>query len=204
VTESPWGAFDQSDFRLFERVSKALRKRAKGLLEEEDLYQSCALWALENPHKYRDALKRSESHAYQLLWSRMADHIRAERARVEGYDPSDQFMYSPKVLKKVIPLAFDPTWMEESQDYDKEPGTPGKGGDPPDPANAWVLVADVKTAFPKLGEQDRLLLHKTLVGPGEYGQVCRQIAGESGVETKAVQVAVHKALTRLGKLLRSE
>ena len=169
-------------------------------MDEEDLYQSCALWALEHPRKYKAAREQSESHAYKLLWSRMVDLIRAEKAKAGGYEVEDQFGYSPKALKKILPLAFDPTWMEQSQEYSTDPK--GKSGEPNDPANAWVLVADVKTAFPKLREQDRLLLYRTLVGPGEYSQVCRDIANEAGVPVKDVQVQVHRALTRLGKLLR--
>lgn len=202
MTDNPWGAFTEDDFHLFDAAARALTKRAHGLMDSEDLYQSAALWALEHRDEYTKARDESNGYAIGKLKGHLSNLIRKERAKRDGYSVDDQFLYSPKVLRKVLPLAFDPTWMEESQEYDKDPGS-NKGGDPADPANAWVLVADVKQAFPKLREQDRLLLYKTLVGPGEYSQVCRDIANDAGVPTQRVQVAVNDALRRLSKQLRS-
>lgn len=197
-----WDDFTEEDFQLFDSAARGLRKRAQGLMDFDDLYQSAALWALEHRREWDKARAESNGFAVGKLKGVLSNLIRQEKAKREGYELDDQFAYSPKVLKKVIPLAFDPTWMEQAQEYSTEPKK--RGGDPADPANAWVLVADVKQAFPRLRDQDRLLLYRTLVGPGEYSQVCREIAVESGVETRRVQVAVSDALRRLGRLLRSE
>jgi len=197
-----WEGFDNDDLALFERVARSLHRSARGLMEDEDLYQGCALWALENKAKYLAAKDESEAHVFRLLRSRMQDHIRQEKAKVGGYEPEDQYMYSPKVLKKIIPLAFDPTWMVSGQDYDKDKVS--RGGDHSDPADAWVLVADVKRVFPKLRDQDRLLLYRTLVGAGEYGLECQKIAAEAGTTPARVQTTVHHSLKRLGRLLRDD
>jgi DNA-directed RNA polymerase specialized sigma24 family protein len=196
-----WEGFDNEDLSLFERVARSLRRKAHGLMDEEDLYQSCALWALEHKRKYREAKEEDESHAYRLLRSRMTDLIRSERARQGGYETEDEFSYTPKMLRKLVPLAFDPTWMEQGQDYDKEPS---RGGETADPANAWVLVADVRAAFPKLRDQDRLLLYRTLVGPGEYSEVCTEIAREAHTTPNRVMTEVRDALRRLSRLLRRD
>lgn len=197
-----WEGFDNDDLALFERVAKSLHRSARGLLEDEDLYQACALWALENKREYTEVKERGEPATFGRLRSRMQNLLRAERAKRGGYEPEDQYMYSPKVLKKIIPLAFDPTWMVSGQDYDKDKVS--RGGDHGDPADAWALVADVRVAFPKLRDQDRLLLYRTLVGAGEYGLECQKIAAEAGTTPARVQTSVHHSLKRLARLLRDD
>lgn len=202
MTDNPWGVFTEDDLQLFDRVARSLRKRAHGLLDFDDLYQTAALWALENQRKYREASEVGESHAFKLLHSRLVDVIRRERAQRDGYEPEDQYRYSPKVLKRLLPLAFDPTWMEQSQQYESDPK--GMGGQPSDPANIWVMVADVKAAFPKMADRDRVLLYRTLCGPGSYRDVTHEIARDAGVAPKRVQDEVKNALGRLARQMRKE
>lgn len=197
---NPWADFTEDDFRLFDSVARSLRKRATGLLDYDDLYQSAALWALENKAKY-EAKRDSPKYLFVAVRNHLGDLIRQEKAKREGYEVDDEFFYTPKMLKEIVPMIFDPTWMEQSQEYDTDQG--GKSGEPGDPAGAWVIVADVKRVFPKLKDQDRLLLYRTLAGPGEYVQVTKDIATESGVTPKRVQDEVRNALVRLGRLLRS-
>lgn len=196
----PWAGFTDDDFRLFDRVARSLRKRAQGLMDFDDLYQSAALFALEHKAKY-EAKRENERYAFTMVRNHLGDLIRQEKAKREGYEVDDEFFYTPKMLKEIVPMIFDPTWMEQSQEYDTDQG--GKSGEPGDPAGAWVIVADVKRVFPKLKDQDRLLLYRTLAGPGEYVQVTKDIAAESGVTPKRVQDEVRNALVRLGRLLRS-
>lgn len=195
-----WNGFTETDLQLFEKVARNLRRKANGLMEEEDLYQSCALWALEHKGKYREAMDAGEQQAHKLLWARMSDLIRQERARVGGYEVEDQFNYTPKALKKILPNCFDDQWMIQAQDYDQVRTTGGSGHS--DPANAWVMVADVERAFTKLPDKDQTLLKRTLVDAGDYGAVCKVIVGETGKELGVVQREIDDSLRKLGRVLK--
>jgi hypothetical protein len=197
-----WNGFTEDDLRRFEKVAKTLRRKAHGLMEEEDLYQSCALWALEHKGKYREAVEAGDNAAHKLLWSRMSDLIRQERARVGGYELEDQFNYTPKALKKILPNCFDNEWMVQAQDYDQVRTTGGSGHS--DPANAWVMVADVRRGFQKLPEKDQALLKRTLVDAPDYSAVCKQLVAETGKELGVVQRGIDDSLRKLGRVLKGD
>lgn len=196
-----WEGFTEEDLQTFEKVARSLRRKASGVMDEEDLYQTCALWALEHKRKYREAADESEQHAYKLLWSRMSDLIRSERARQGGYEVEDQFSYSPKALRKILPAVFDPTWMIQGQDYDRVRTTGGMGHT--DPADVWVMVADVRTGFDQLPEKDQTLLRRTLIDAGDYTVACQMVAAEEGEVVGVVQRRVDDALRKLGRRLRA-
>lgn len=193
-----WNGFDEADLQLFEGVAKTLRRKAHGLMDEEDLYQSCALWALEHKNKYQAA--KDAGDARKLLWSRMSDLIRSERARQGGYEVEDQFSYSPKALKKILPNCFDDQWVVQAQDYDRVRTSGGMGHS--DPADAWVMVIDVKRAWAALPIKDQTLLRRTLVDSGDYGATCKVIAGETGKELGVVQREIDDSLRKLGRILK--
>lgn len=196
-----WEGFTEDDLRTFEKVARALRRKASGVMDEEDLYQSCALWALRHKNKYRAAATEGEQHAYKLLWSRMSDLIRSERARQGGWEVEDQFSYSPKALRKLLPAVFDPEWMVQGQDYDTVRTTGGSGHS--DPADVWVMVADVRAGYDKLPAKDQDLLRRTLVDTGDYTVACQMVAAEEGEVVGVIQRRVDDALRKLGRKLRA-
>ena len=193
-----WEGFDQSDLELFEKVAKGLRRKAHGVMDEEDLYQSCALWALEHKGKYAEA--KAQDTAHRLLWSRMSDLIRQERARVGGWEVEDQFSYAPKALRELLPKVFEPEWMVSGQDYDRIRTT--GGADHTDPADAWVLVADVRAGYDKLPAKDQALLARTVCAP-DYAIGCQAVAASTGEPVAVVQRRVDDALRKLGRKLRA-
>ena len=90
--------------------------------------------------------------------------------------------------------------MVQGQDYDTIRTTGGMGHT--DPADVWVMVADVRAGFDKLPAKDRELLRRTLVDTGDYSVACQVVAAEQGKTPAEVQRDVDNSLRKLGRRLR--
>jgi hypothetical protein len=69
-----------------------------------------------------------------------------------GYDPSDQFFYTPSLVRELLPMALDGPEPPAAGPVD--PGR--RGGDPAEAGNLQAMLLDVRRVYDRLPLNDQL------------------------------------------------
>lgn len=134
-------------------AATAARRFSRWRIEYEDVRQEIYVWLYgKGNHKVLRWLAADEQQTTRI-WRSMLDvangYCVTERAFRAGYDPDDDYWYTPGVIEALIPLAQDETFtgqVAEHEDGTSRPHKPmNEGGD------LIAMVMDVRAASAKVG-----------------------------------------------------
>lgn len=191
--------FIESDHAAINSASKILYSRYRDYLDYGDIQQELYLWLFLNYDKatgWRESLgvRHAERSIIKAL-RRAGERIcRAEKAKVVGYAPEDEFFYSVPTVADLLSLLFDPDWMvpngiELSQPPSHKP--PQEGG------NLVVMVADVRKAFDAMPLTDQILLKKVYGLDVVTSDAIAGLALDWGITYSAADNRVRRVVGRL-------
>lgn len=165
-------------------------------VEREDCQQDLFLHLLQ-PRVQRGAAAADDLEGYVAfaLWCRAYDYER-EMRRQGLINAEDQYHYSPRVVKKALPVALGwrfeervPTWPtgDEEESGVRAPSDPAEGN------NLAAVVQDVLAGFDGLSGQDQRLLIRCHLD----GLTLEAVAEERQMLPDAVRQAHARAVNRL-------
>lgn len=130
------------------------------MVEREDIKQNLYEWFLSHPRKLTEwealGKKSAQNLLYRSLRNQAIDYCQTWKAKSLGYEPSDLFFYDASIVESFLPsILLGAT--------DKAPvlnlGMPGKPPAPAEGGNGMVMMAEIKSAYTKLSEEDKHILY---------------------------------------------
>lgn len=198
----PTGVNEEDVFDLIDGVTASLTRRYRQFTQPDDIRQELRLYAWKKRNKFAEYLvresegsKRAGEAAFMKSIMRWGEkYCRREKAKIIGYQPSDEFFYNPGLVETLIAAGVQGMSVLANQTTTRANTDPAEGG------NAVVMIIDVATALDRLEpEQKHLLLE--LHGAGVDPKV---IAVRDGVSRQAIGQRNDRALRRLIMLLGGE
>lgn len=96
-------------------VAIRVGQRYRGYVEVADLRQELALWVLSHPRRAAEYLLEAEEgdgrRLTRSLYNAAESYARACKASAEGYSPGDEYFYSLRQLRELLPDAMLDTEM---------------------------------------------------------------------------------------------
>lgn len=182
-------------------VSSSYHKMYK-MLNKDDIAQEVWMWFLTHPRKVKEwESLEDERDATKLLAKSLRnaahDYCVKEKAKVEGYDPSDLFYYQKDMVKALLPAAL-------SNDYKRIMAALGEGsrsGKSPSESGDWMaFAADIRSAFEKLNDEERNLVYNFYAIDVD-GMSLHEAYGANKSTARATMMAANRALNKMVKNL---
>jgi len=130
------------------------------MVERDDIKQNLYEWFVSHPRKLTEwealGKKSAQNLLYRSLRNQALDYCQTWKAKSLGYEPSDLFFYDIDIVKNFLPaILLGAT--------DKAPvlnlGMPGKPPAPAEGGNGMAMMAEIKSAYNKLSEEDKYILY---------------------------------------------
>lgn len=177
--------FTEKEMNLAFQGAKSAHSSARGLLPLDDLVQEARLWMVSHPDKvetWRDEGRHGGNKLRKACRQHCLTVVQRERRLQSGLRPGDSYFYSPAVIADLLPYIWDATdWIGGSAvtlDDVRSLPRPSEGN------NRLAIIADVRSAYQKLQDQDQVLL-----------SLLHQHGGET-YESVALMLDVHERTIR--------
>jgi DNA-directed RNA polymerase specialized sigma24 family protein len=130
------------------------------MVERDDIKQNLYEWFVSHPRKLTEwealGKKSAQNLLYRSLRNQALDYCQIWKAKSLGYEVSDLFFYDAAVVESFLPaILLGAT--------DKAPqlnlGMPGKPPAPAEGGNGMAMMAEIKSAYFKLSEEDKYILY---------------------------------------------
>lgn len=130
------------------------------MVERDDIKQNLYEWFVSHPRKLTEwealGKKSAQNLLYRSLRNQALDYCQTWKAKSLGYETSDLFFYDAAVVESFLPaILLGAT--------DKAPqlnlGMPGKPPAPAEGGNGMAMMAEIKSAYNKLSEEDKYILY---------------------------------------------
>lgn len=130
------------------------------MVERDDIKQNLYEWFLSHPRKLTEwealGKKSAQNLLYRSLRNQALDYCQLWKAKSLGYEPSDLFFYDAAIVESFLPaILLGAT--------DKAPqlnlGMPGKPPAPAEGGNGMAMMAEIKSGYSKLSEEDKYILY---------------------------------------------
>ena len=130
------------------------------MVERDDIKQNLYEWFVSHPRKLTEwealGKKSAQNLLYRSLRNQALDYCQLWKAKSLGYEPSDLFFYDADMVKGFLPAVLLGA-------TDKAPvlnlGMPGKPPAPAEGGNGMAMMAEIKSAYNKLSEEDKYILY---------------------------------------------
>lgn len=154
---------------LVPAVANSICNKFRGWVEKDDVKQELFLWALNRQSQYFDQLneenrERREHNERRVAFQmrRVAErYARKEKARKAGYQTTDEAFYDTATIAQLMPhilaSVIEGTVLEQAQELIND-GQPRKQSTPAEGGNLLAILIDIKRAYLKLEEYDKVLL----------------------------------------------
>lgn len=154
---------------LVPAVANSICNKFRGWVERDDVKQELFLWALNRQSQYFDQLneenrERREHNERRVAFQmrRVAErYARKEKARKAGYQTTDEAFYDTATIAQLMPhilaSVIEGTVLEQAQELIND-GQPRKQSTPAEGGNLLAILIDIKRAYLKLEEYDKVLL----------------------------------------------
>lgn len=174
------------------------------MVERDEVYQHLWLWFLTKKNKTAEWLAMEDQKQADRLFIRSLknhglDFCRTEKARIEGYDPDDEFFYTPGFIKLLLPAVLSDDWRRIQQALDPT-GTKSAKSIASESADWIAYAADIRKAFSKLEERDQNLIYLYYAEEVD-GETLREQATPEKSSAKAAQMAANRAVVKMVKSL---
>ena len=130
------------------------------MVERDDIKQNLYEWFVSHPRKLTEwealGKKSAQNLLYRSLRNQALDYCQLWKAKSLGYEPSDLFFYDASIVESFLPaILLGAT--------DKAPqlnlGMPGKPPAPAEGGNGMAMMAEIKSAYSKLSDEDKKILY---------------------------------------------
>lgn len=150
-------------------VANSICNKFRGWVEKDDVKQELFLWALNRQSQYFDQLneenrERREHNERRVAFQmrRVAErYARKEKARKAGYQTTDEAFYDTATIAQLMPhilaSVIEGTVLEQAQELIND-GQPRRQSTPAEGGNLLAILIDIKRAYLKLEEYDKILL----------------------------------------------
>lgn len=191
-------ALDYAAFMpLVKKISVSVARNFPSYVLAGDAEGAIYVWLLEK-REWVEATVRDDPHNWErkispLMRKVAFSHCNAEKAKAEGYDPSDIYTYSAPKLVSLLPDMFD--YMDWQTFGLKGDGQPGSKPQANTTGDRIAELVDIKASFEKLKEehQEVLRLHY------QWNMDLKGIAIELQITEEAAKKRSQRALAALQK-----
>lgn len=145
----------ENHWDLVNEVATVVRSRYSGYVQVADLRQECAVWWYSKGQRHLPAYLEDEGLSrLRVALRRICEaYARSEKAHTDGYEPRDQYRYSPREVLDLIPVALDPDGMPE-RGYAHDGDAPTAKGNLAEGGDLLAALVDVRRALDALTEDD--------------------------------------------------
>jgi RNA polymerase sigma factor (sigma-70 family) len=193
--EWPEGVNEDDVIDIINGVAFSVHRKYRKFTSIDDIRQEMLLDAWRKRNKYAEYLVRENEgarRAGQAAFMRSMHRIgetfaRKEKARLSGYEASDEFFYNQSLVEQLITAVAQGQVSLANQTGERSSQDPAEGG------NAMVMIIDVKKALNDLDPETRALLEAV---HGE-GVSIKQVADARGVTEQAIRGRMERALRRI-------
>lgn len=203
MSDWPDGVNQEDVYDIIDGVTASLTRRYRQWTTPDDIRQELRLWSWRKREKIATYLVREDTGkrrageaAYMKSLARHGDrYCRREKAKISGYEPDDEFFYTPTLIEACIAAHVQGLSALQAQVGElKVVRDPAEGG------NMMTMITDVAGALSKLEPDQRALLIQ-LHGIGTDPVL---IARMSGVSRQAVHQRAERAIKKMLRVLGSE
>ena len=170
------------------------------MVDREDIRQSLYEWFVLHPLKLTEweafSKKSTQNLLYRSLRNQALDYCQFWKAKTLGYELSDVFFYDAAVVEALLPAVL-------LGDVGEAPklnlGIPGRPSAPAEGGNLMAMMAEVKSGFVKLSEEDKNILYQKHANSLTYGAIAEELALPSDDAARMRHKrAIKRLITRLG------
>lgn len=163
---------------LVSEIAASVAHRYNGYAKADDLRQEIAVWWYSRGQKYLPVYLEDEHLArLRVTLRRICEtYARAEKAHISGYEPRDQYRYSPREVLDLIPVALDPDGLPE-RGYALDGDSPTAKGNLAEGGDLLAALVDVRRALSILPEADLHFLTLADDCSYDWDRVAARLAG---------------------------
>lgn len=170
------------------------------MVDREDIRQSLYEWFVLHPVKLTEwesfSKKSAQNLLYRSLRNQALDYCQFWKAKTLGYELSDIFFYDAAVVEAILPSVLRGDVTEAPK---LDLGMPGKPSAPAEGGNLMAMMAEVKSAFVKLSDEDRNILYQKHANSLTYGGIAEELKLPSDDAARMRHKrAIKRLITRLG------
>lgn len=203
MSDWPEGVNETDVYDIIDAVTASLTRKYRQWTTPDDIRQELRLWSWKKRDKFSTYLVREEEGkrrageaAFMKSLARYGDrYCRREKAKLSGYEPEDEFFYTPTLVEALIEAHVQGNGTLAGQVGEvKQVRDPAEGG------NAAVMLIDVAAALERVTPEQRILL----VQLHGLGWEPKLVASQTGVSLQAVHQRADRAVKALLRVLGSE
>ena len=170
------------------------------MVDREDIRQSLYEWFVSHPLKLTEweslGKKSAQNLLYRSLRNQALDYCQLWKAKTLGYEMSDLFFYDAAVVEAILPAVLRGDVTESPK---LNLGMPGRPSAPAEGGNLMAMMAEVKTGFIKLSEEDKNILYQKHANSMTYGAIAEELKLPSDDAARMRHKrAIKRLITRLG------
>jgi DNA-directed RNA polymerase specialized sigma24 family protein len=140
---------------IVDPTARAVFRKFGDHVELEDLRQEAAIWWYSPAAQRHLPAYLAQGAPYTVvrrsMYRELARYAEKEKAGRLGYNPADQYRYTPSVIVELLPLAMDPEGVPEPLPGD---GGPSAKGNKAEGGDVLAALVDVRRALHALAEDD--------------------------------------------------
>jgi DNA-directed RNA polymerase specialized sigma24 family protein len=170
------------------------------MVDREDIKQSLYEWFVSHPLKLTEweafSKKSTQNLLYRSLRNQALDYCQLWKAKTLGYEMSDVFFYDAAVVEALLPSVLRGDVTEAPK---LDLGMPGKPSAPAEGGNLMAMMAEVKSAFVKLSDEDRNILYQKHANSLAYNAIAEllELPSDDAARMRHKR-AIKRLITRLG------
>jgi len=140
--------------------------------------------------------KSTQNLLYRSLRNQALDYCQLWKAKTLGYEMSDVFFYDAAVVEAILPAVLRGDVTETPK---LNLGMPGRPSAPAEGGNLMAMMAEIKSAFKKLGDEDRNIIYQKHANSLTYGAIAEELELPSDDAARMRHKrAIKRLITRLG------
>lgn len=182
---------------MVKQVASEYRKKYP-MVERDDIEQQLWLWFLEHPNNFNRytsefSQKDSDKIIAKCLRNQALNYCINEKAKIEGYNPNDNFWYTKDFVKLLIPGVLIGNWEK----LETAMTNMGRSTKAPSESGDWMAFgADIRAAFDKLDEREQNLVFLFYAQDMDASELHEKVS-EDRPTAKATAMAANRALNKM-------
>jgi hypothetical protein len=172
------------------------------MVERDDIEQQLWLWFLEHPNNFHQYItnfsqKDSDKIIARCLRNQALSYCINEKAKIEGYNPNDNFWYTKDFVKLLIPGVLIGNWEK----LETAMTNMGRSTKAPSESGDWMAFgADIRAAFDRLDEREQNLVFLFYAQDLDSDELHEKVS-EDRPTAKATAMAANRALNKMVNFL---
>jgi DNA-directed RNA polymerase specialized sigma24 family protein len=193
-----WNRIEPWDY-IVSHVADEYHKKFS-MVDREDIRQSLYEWFVSHPIKLTEwealGKKSAQNLLYRSLRNQALDYCQIWKAKSAGYEMSDVFFYDATVIEAILPAVLRGDITEAPK---LNLGMPGRPSAPSEGGNLMAMMAEVKSGFMKLSEEDKNIIYQKHANSLTYGAIAEELKLPSDDAARMRhRRAIKRLITRLG------